>query len=808
MVNHNHIVPLSLDEFYDIFLPVSLDRKSHRRSTTLRAAFSQLDQGGDKLWHTQAIVDQFKKVVNDPKLAPGLKLDLSPHPPVDPEDGWAAVNQKIDGALFHGGCKLTNGRPNHVEHLVSVVFKGGDVAENDPFRNICEKASLVQGPEPDTSSQLSRAQFTKDAEKFFSRQPRTHLFTLFVVSRYFRIMRWDHSGVVITPPADYVAHPELLYEFLWRVGRASKAQLGFDPTATLIKRGSPEYKLMDQLSQPVATDLPAKRWEPVADGSENNVFEYVRTMFRNSLAKDWPRWKLSIPQVDGSTREFLVGKPCYLEDELIGRATRGYVAVDPAASEEKKKFVWLKDTWRILYGILEAEGVALEYLKQNANDLFGIPTLVCHGDLPGQSTLTPDIWEKIAREQRRSEGVSSVPKVVVPTVPANTEACTVPSTGSRSRKRSREDDDEQQEMLSRSHGAKRRKVNASDVKCPLQRHVHYRIVVEEVGRPLKTFENGHHLVSVIYDCIKAHRSAAQVGILHRDISRGNILIYPTVKEMKDVDGFKGYRKGVTLHGLLTDWELAMDIKESDPRRHACSWPYRLGTWNYMSIALIHDPAKTAEIADELESFFYILLYYAVRFLKSRSCADARAYLESFFDDFGRRPNGEFHCGVVKMLTVKTGELLTGQYPGSHLWFSPAMNHILLTILRWMKARYLVYWHARSQEEAARSQRDTARSQKDSDSAGTSDQALPQRTISVGRREMVTSFLSSLPEISICEPPPSPDPTSEDNVKDAQKLSSHDDVLALLLESIGENPRAGLSACGWSIHDKVPDRYRT
>ncbi|KAI0333303.1 hypothetical protein GY45DRAFT_327622 [Cubamyces sp. BRFM 1775] len=779
------IVPLSLDEFYQSFLPMSIHRRSERKSATLRAAFSTLDQRKDKSWETKAIVDQFAKVVNDPKLAPGLGLVISPKP-VDPEDPRGAANQKINGRFFPRGCK-----PSWMDHLVVVVFKGGDVVDNDPFRDVCEKAhSAGRKPEPpDASTKRHLDEFMKDAETVFDLQPRTHLFTLFIVSRYFHVLRWDHSGVVITPPVDYVTHPELLYEFLWRIGRASKAQLGLDPTATPIRRGSPEYKLMDQLSEPIATDLPAKRWEPVADGHENNVFEYVRTMFRDSLVEGWPRWKLSVPLGDGSTREFLVGKPRFFGDELLGRATQGYVAIDPAASEEKKKFVWLKDTWRTLYGTLESEGVALEHLRRNADDLFGFPTLVCHGDLPGQATLTPDIWERTVRVQQSSERMSGIPTTVVSTVSANTDVVAGPST--KSKKRSRADDDEQQE-LSSPHGVKRCKAEApDDEQCPLRRYVHYRIVVEEVGRPLDTFEDGHHLVSVIYDCIKAHRSAAQADILHRDISCGNILIYPTVEKMKDVDGSGEGSMGVALHGVLTDWELAMDIKEPERCVQVHRSPYRLGTWDFMAVSLIEDPTKTAEVADELESFFHVLLYYAARFLDSNSRVNFRYFIASFFEDYGRRPNGDFYCGFVKTVSVKHGELHTAQYPGMSLWFDSPIDHILSTVLRWFKARYMVYQHAREQKKAA--------------AAGTP-KPKPPRPATV-RPKKQTAIPRNFPDPSIYLPRPPPDPTSKEVVKEAERLSQHDDILALLLEAISEDPRDELVG-GWSTDDKVPDRLRT
>ena len=56
------------------------------------------------------------------------------------------------------------------------------------------------------------------------------------------------------------------------------------------------------------------------------------------------------------------------------------------------------------------------------------------------------------------------------------------------------------------------------------------------------------------------------------------------------------------------------------------------TWQFASVPYIHDRTRPLEIADELESFFYILVYGAVRFLHS-TCPPSRVefFLDGFFD---------------------------------------------------------------------------------------------------------------------------------------------------------------------------------
>ncbi|EJF59437.1 hypothetical protein DICSQDRAFT_108823, partial [Dichomitus squalens LYAD-421 SS1] len=105
------------------------------------------------------------------------------------------------------------------------------------------------------------------------------------------------------------------------------------------------------------------------------VFEYVRTLFHESVSKGWPRYKVT---VDG--RVYLIGKPITDPSGLIGRGTRGYVAVE----WETQRFVFLKDAWRPYYADLEYEGDMLQ--KLNTAKVSCVPTLVCHGRVEGQET--------------------------------------------------------------------------------------------------------------------------------------------------------------------------------------------------------------------------------------------------------------------------------------------------------------------------------------------------------------------------------------------------------------------------------------
>ncbi|KAI0247322.1 hypothetical protein BJV78DRAFT_1246563, partial [Lactifluus subvellereus] len=135
--------------------------------------------------------------------------------------------------------------------------------------------------------------------------------------------------------------------------------------------------------------------------------------------------------------------------------------------------------------------------------------------------------------------------------------------------------------------------------CPghlcVETYIHYRLVLETVGMSLNRFRSTRQLCEVIRDAIVAHTTAYnKTRILHRDISAGNILITD---------------KGT---GILADWDLSEKVKEvgdSKPRPHS-----RTGTWQFISIGRLMDPwSRPHEVSDDLESFFWVLLYEVVRY---------------------------------------------------------------------------------------------------------------------------------------------------------------------------------------------------
>ncbi|KAH8977385.1 hypothetical protein EDB86DRAFT_2817875 [Lactarius hatsudake] len=187
--------------------------------------------------------------------------------------------------------------------------------------------------------------------------------------------------------------------------------------------------------------------------------------------------------LNGQIKYYIAPSAVWDSESLFGRSTFGYIAYDP----ETRNLVYLKDFWRTDRDGIQKEGDV--YRELHDAQVSNIARLGLAGDVP----LLPEC------------GRTDCPAV-------------------------------------------QRTMTQGFVKdwCPGQPcvdpYVHYRLVLETLGSPLNTFKSTRELCKVIRDAITAHTGAYErVGILHRDVSAGNILITE--------DG----------SGILIDWDLSKKV---------------------------------------------------------------------------------------------------------------------------------------------------------------------------------------------------------------------------------------------------------
>lgn len=113
--------------------------------------------------------------------------------------------------------------------------------------------------------------------------------------------------------------------------------------------------------------------------------------------------------------------------------------------------------------------------------------------------------------------------------------------------------------------------------------------------------------------------------------------------------------------------------------------------------LSHRGIPVTTTTDELESFLHVLLYYAVRYIRSNlPKLEVGNWIEDFFDSFTFK-NGQYSCGHMKSTIMKHTGLLTidKHSPPTLLKFGSPMDYLLgcLTV------RFLAFYRVQAYEAA-------------------------------------------------------------------------------------------------------------
>ena len=227
------------------------------------------------------------------------------------------------------------------------------------------------------------------------------------------------------------------------------------------------------------------------------------------VVKEWAKAKAFLV-VTMSHRRFIIPRPEVRLDIPVGRWTRSSIAFDV----DKQCRVYLKDSWRIRLDDIEPEGEI--YHRLHRSNVPNIPPCLLSGDV-GDDTHHQSRTHEVSHEYNPHH---SYWKITV--------------------------------------------------------HRHYRIVLGAIGRPLEKFTHTQELVKAMHAALKgkitiflavslhnltyitAHEAAYKSGVLHRDISPGNILIVDSDELPRD-DQPKSEIDG----GMLIDWDLSKFVSQDD-----------------------------------------------------------------------------------------------------------------------------------------------------------------------------------------------------------------------------------------------------
>lgn len=174
-------------------------------------------------------------IINELELPKGYKAGLACHP----------KKARAVAALYPGDKVPSNSKPDWTHSRLFIEFKEGE-SKYDPWDDSDE---MSPGSEGETAVDV-RGQSIAYAHHTFLHQHRTALYSLFIIGREFRAVRWDRSGVIVSRKVDYVKHTDSLLEILWCIAQLDNAQQGMDPTATLIVEDTQAFRMMDYLARP------------------------------------------------------------------------------------------------------------------------------------------------------------------------------------------------------------------------------------------------------------------------------------------------------------------------------------------------------------------------------------------------------------------------------------------------------------------------------------------------------------------------------------------------------------------------------
>ncbi|EPT02668.1 hypothetical protein FOMPIDRAFT_1105917, partial [Fomitopsis schrenkii] len=472
---------------------------------------------------------------------------------------------------------------------VALVFEVKAEASDDPM----EKHS--------DEHEKTLIQLAKSARNIMLAQGRLFAFVVGIYGDMARIFRFDRAGAVCSPLFDYVLHPEYLHGFLWRFvhpGGRDCVVLGDDPTTSLGSKRDRGY-----------VRRIAKEYDPSYQHTEENQ-KAIR--------------RFTVTDEDDNKKEYLAYKLIFVNTRLCSRASMIWEAFElDEKGEATGVRVVIKDAWRQferpseITHYRDLQEAAESTAEDAAAFLSGFAEFGCGDDLGLRETrdLTK-AGHAITSDQKPFAGsVDTLDECQL--LKLSFSPAVVPG---------------------------HRTVSACCRHAPPTfERGHIRLVIKTVGTPITDFESTYDMVCGIRDAIKAHKRAYEAGILHRDISRGNVMLRR--KADGSVGGFlhdfdyasnwKRFLADMQSDTSLAAWhaytleEYKKDMaKRNEKKKNKTEeQKQRTGTIYFMAVEILDKTFRiTHEARHDLESFYWLLVWIVLRHV---TCESYRTWHELF-----------------------------------------------------------------------------------------------------------------------------------------------------------------------------------
>ncbi|KAI1792140.1 hypothetical protein LXA43DRAFT_1008158 [Ganoderma leucocontextum] len=472
----------------------------------------------------------------------------------------------------------------------SAIMEAKSESKEDPFRKNGHKhcKTLVQ--------------LAVNARNLMHAHGLTCVFVFGIYGKVIRICRFDHSGAVICRPLSLkvLADLELVQQFFWNFVHPTEDGpfVGWDPTVRKLNDDDEKWLRARLELAKVDTKKLAfteARSVQVFDGESEGGRE--------------PQTYIAFKVLDVNGRLFSRATTVWHGIRDTRRRVAGRL-VDPPPSADDLQVRVIKEAWRQIVRRPEKDFYDRLDSAVPSQQRVGLPSLVCGGDL-GEREVR--LWESAlygayapitvdgTHHKSRLSAPASQP---LPTPPPSLSISTSPFDRPAHRPM-------QQTFTWRQ---------ARSAKYWYRERSHMRFVVREVGRPVTQFRNTKELATAFRDAIIGHRTAmAKGGILHRDVSVGNVLIVddPDLQDqfcgfIHDFD-YSSMSREVPQGDILSLSAAALDKLLLADDIHGFL-KERTGTFLFMAkdlLAARSDPIIHA-IRHDLESFYWALLWVVIR----------------------------------------------------------------------------------------------------------------------------------------------------------------------------------------------------